>query len=75
VAGAQLLRLLGPLQVGLVGELLPHRFAAMAVDHVDGRRLQFAGRSITCASIGWPAIGCSTFGSTDFMRLPRRRRG
>src|SRR5690606_28456326 len=26
--------------------------------------------SITCASIGWPAIGCSTLGNTDFIRLP-----
>ena len=26
--------------------------------------------SITCASIGRPAIVCSTFGSADFMRLP-----
>jgi hypothetical protein len=44
VAGAQLLRLFGPLQVGLVGEVLPHRLTAMAVDHVDRRRLQLAGR-------------------------------
>ena len=25
---------------------------------------------ITWASSGWPASGCSTFGSADFMRLP-----
>jgi hypothetical protein len=70
VAGAQLLCLLGPLQVGLVGEVLPHRLTAMAIDHVDRRGCSSRAASITCASIGWPAIGCSTFGSTDFMRLP-----
>ena len=42
MAGAELLRLLGPVQVGLVGERRAHLLAAMAVDHVDAGRLQRA---------------------------------
>ena len=42
VAGAELLRLLRPLQVGLVGEGGLHLVAAMAVDHMDACRIQRA---------------------------------
>jgi len=42
MAGPQLLALLGPLQVGLVGERRAHRLTAVAVHHVDGSRLQLA---------------------------------
>ena len=42
MAGAQLLHLFGPQQVGLVGEMLADSFPAVPIHHVDGGRLQFA---------------------------------
>jgi hypothetical protein len=71
VAGAALFRLMHPVQVGLVSECRAHGVAAMAVDDVDPRRIQFprSWRS-TCASIGLPASGSSTFGKAECMRLP-----
>jgi hypothetical protein len=44
MAGAQLLFLLGPVQIGLVGEGPLHLFPAMPVHHMDARRIQRARR-------------------------------
>ncbi len=44
VPGAQLLCLLGPVQIRLVGESRFHLLAAMAVHHVDGAGTERAGR-------------------------------
>ena len=44
VAGAQLLFLFGPEQVGLAGEGLPHLFPSMSIHHMDAGRIQRARR-------------------------------
>ena len=75
MAGTELLRLLGPEQVVLIAEGTAHGFAAMAVDDMDAGWASARALSITCASIGLPAIFCSTLGSSTSCACPRRRRG